>query len=239
MNISGYVYTNKGGRENNEDSVKSFFKDERGIFVLADGLGGHDSGEVASELVCELVFDAFKKIEDVSLYETELPQILENVNDELKKAQAEPNQENMKTTLTALSINGKKGFMCHIGDSRIYHFRNSVIKQKTNDHSVTYMKYLSGDISYKDIYTDEDRSSLLKVLGKDDVKYDASPLDIQEGDAFLLCSDGFWEYVYDEEMLIDLLKSDNPEKWIFNMLLRHAKRVEEGNDNFSVIAVIC
>ena len=99
------------------------------------------------------------------------------------------------------------------------------------------MKYLGGEISYMDIYHDDDRSSLLRALGKQPCKPEANQGTLLPGDAFLLCSDGFWEYVYQEEILADLLKAETPEQWAQTMLLRHIRRTPEGNDNFSLIAV--
>ena len=99
------------------------------------------------------------------------------------------------------------------------------------------MKYLGGDISYLDVYHDDDRSSLLRTLGKPACQPESGQADIRPGDAFLLCSDGFWEFVYDEEMQADLLKAETPEQWVRLMLLRHIRRTPPGNDNFSAIAV--
>ena len=88
-----------------------------------------------------------------------------------------------------------------------------------------------------DVYHDDDRSSLLRVLGKPNAKGDSGEAAVKGGDAFLLCTDGFWEYVYQEEMLVDWLKSAAPEQWAEGMLLRHIRRAPPGNDNFSVITV--
>ena len=77
----------------------------------------------------------------------------------------------------------------------------------TADHSVTYRKFLGGEISYMDIYHDDDRGRLLRVLGKEPCRPEAGGAAAEPGDAFLLCSDGFWEYVYTEEMQADLCKA--------------------------------
>ena len=75
------------------------------------------------------------------------------------------------------------------------------------------MKYLGGEISYMDVYHNDDRSSLLRPLGKLPCKLEAGQARLRSGDAFLLCSDGLWEYVYQEEMLSDLLKAETPKQW--------------------------
>ena len=143
----------------------------------------------------------------------------------------------MKTTAVALRIDRTQAEWAHIGDSRLYYFSGDELQRVTKDHSVSYMKYLGGEISYMDVYHDDDRSSLLRVLGKEKCTIDTDSVELKSGDSFLLCSDGFWEYVYNEEILIDWLKADNPKEWINYMLLRHIQRTPENNDNFSVIAV--
>ena len=88
-----------------------------------------------------------------------------------------------------------------------------------------------------DVYHDDDRSSLLRAMGNPVCTPEGGEGPVQPGDAFLLCSDGFWEFVYNEEMLVDCLKSRTPEEWARRMLLRHIRRTPPGNDNFSLIAV--
>ena len=151
--------------------------------------------------------------------------------------QTVPGQEDMKTTAAALSIHEDTAVWGHMGDSRLYRFSGGALVQFTRDHSVTYMKYLGGEISYMDICHDDDRSSLLRVLGRAPCKPEAAQSETAPGDAYLLCSDGFWEYVYREEILADLLKAETPQTWAESMLLRHIRRVPEGNDNFSLITV--
>ena len=205
MRLSACCYTNQGGRDHNEDSVRCCA--EQGVFVLSDGLGGHGSGEVASALAADILFEGCSA------------------------------QEEMKTTAVALSVAGDLAVWGHVGDSRLYRFSGGALSQETRDHSVTYMKYLGGEISYMDIYHDDDRPSLLRALGKLPCKPEAGQAELRPGDAFLLCSDGFWEYVYQEEVLADLLKAETPEQWAQLMLLRHIRRTPPGNDNFSLITV--
>lgn len=143
----------------------------------------------------------------------------------------------MRTTAVALKLTGDTAVWAHIGDSRLYRFSDGELAEVTQDHSVTYRKFLGGEISYMDVYHDDDRSRLLRVLGKEPCRPEAGSAPVSPGDAFLLCSDGFWEYVYNEEMQADLCKARTPEEWTEFMLLRHIRRVPSGNDNFSFIAV--
>ena len=136
----------------------------------------------------------------------------------------------------ALHLSRGKAAWAHIGDSRLYRFSGGKLAA-TRDHSVTYRKYLGGEISCTVIYHDEDRSSLLRVLGREPCSPETDGCETLPRDAFLLCTDGFWEFVYIEEILIDLLKTRTPEEWAKLMLLRHIRRTPAGNDNFSLITV--
>lgn len=234
MKISAYCYTNQGGRDHNEDSVRWFVRNGRGVFVVADGLGGHGRGEVASALAADVLLEGCLH----GSPDTDgLLELFHQANEAVISEQGKPGQEEMKTTAVALSIDGDRAVWGHLGDSRLYRFSGGTLTHETRDHSVTFMKYLGGEISYMDVCHDDDRSSLLRALGKQPCKPEAGQAHLLPGDAFLLCSDGFWEYVYREEMLADLLKAETPEQWGQSMLLRHIRRTPEGNDNISLIAV--
>ena len=233
MRINAYTYTNKGGRDHNEDSLRA--SAEAGVFVLADGLGGHRSGEVASALAADAIFSGMAR--DASLEEDGLLSLFQSANEELLRQQAQPGREEMRTTAVALKLAEGQAVWGHIGDSRLYRFSGGELAGVTADHSVTYRKYLGGEISYMDVYHDDDRSRLLRVLGKEPCRPEAGRAAVSPGDAFLLCSDGFWEFVYNEEIQADLCKSRTPEEWAEQMLLRHIRRTPPGNDNFSLITV--
>ena len=233
MEIRAYSYSNRGGRDHNEDSLRA--SAEQGVFVLADGLGGHGRGEVASALAVDTLFTAMTQTGELD--GERLLALFQSANEEILRQQAQPDQAEMRTTAVALKLTGDTAVWAHIGDSRLYRFSDGELAEVTQDHSVTYRKFLGGEISYMDVYHDDDRSRLLRVLGKEPCRPEAGSAPVSPGDAFLLCSDGFWEYVYNEEMQADLCKARTPEEWTEFMLLRHIRRVPSGNDNFSFIAV--
>ncbi len=235
MKISAYGYTNRGGRPHNEDRICWAAEENSGIFVVADGLGGHSRGEVASALAAEAILQGCTDREEMT--QTVMEEIFQAANQAVLDGQRIPGQEEMRTTAVALDIRGGKAVWGHTGDSRLYRFSGGKTAFVTGDHSVTYKKFLAGEINAMDVYHDDDRSSLLRVLGKPNAKGDSGEAAVKGGDAFLLCTDGFWEYVYQEEMLVDWLKSAAPEQWAEGMLLRHIRRAPPGNDNFSVITV--
>ncbi len=238
MNLKIHTYTNKGGKSNNEDYLDYFYDDGKGCFILADGLGGHGHGEVASKLIVEAFLSEYKL--DCSVDTESMHHAYEKANSLLLENQRSMNYLNMKTTAVLLRISEDKAIWGHIGDTRLYYISNNELCTVTKDHSVTYKKYLAGEILYSQINQDEDRSSLLNVLGKDTCAPEIIPIpqDIKSGDAFLLCTDGFWEYLNDDEILIDFVKSETPKQWSENMLLRHVKRTKPTNDNFSLIAIM-
>ncbi len=235
MTITAYSYTNQGGRVHNEDSLRLGHGDGREVFVLADGLGGHGRGEVASALAAEAVCRACLSAGEAG--EAALREAFVRANGDILEGQKLPGQEEMRTTAVALWLEGDTALWGHIGDSRLYRVAEGGCTQLTADHSVTYRKFLGGEISRMDVYHDDDRSSLLRVLGRETCSPETASAPLAPGQAFLLCSDGFWEYVYREEILADCLKAETPEQWARLMLLRHIRRTPPGNDNFSLITV--
>lgn len=243
MEITAYLYTNAGGRSRNEDSAGCRIDGGDGIFVLADGLGGHMDGEQASALVVESMLAAWEA-EGGELPAADCRQWLEEsiraANQALLAAQAK-NRSTMKSTVAALVLKDGQAAWAHAGDSRIYHLCRGRLVQVTRDHSVTYKKYLAGEITREAINFDEDRSSLLRVAGDENrcLPESGEPEGgrVYSGDAFLLCSDGFWEYLLDDEILIDFLKADTPEAWAELMLVRALPRMRPGNDNLTLLAV--
>ena len=233
MKVSAYTYTNRGGRDHNEDSLRAAA--DQGVFVLADGLGGHGRGEVASALAVDALFTAMTQAE--ALDGEALLDLFQKANETILLQQGQPGQEEMRTTAVALKLTGDTAVWAHIGDSRLYRFSGGQLAGVTADHSVTYRKFLGGEISYMAVYHDDDRSRLLRVLGKEPCRPEAGQGSVSLGDACLLCSDGFWEYVYNEEMQADLCRARTPEAWAESMLLRHIRRTPPGNDNFSLITV--
>ncbi len=238
MFFQTFAYTNKGGRNNNEDSYECA---ER-IWVLADGLGGHDFGEVASLSAVKKTISFWKKANE-PMDDSSIIRIIESVNADILNLQKENEAASaMRTTLVFAVTDGETLKFANVGDSRFYYFRNNKIIAQTEDHSVSAAVAKLGEIRYEDIRFNEDRNKLLKVIGNSEnlkLKELYIPISVQPGDAFLLCSDGFWEYVYENEMEIDLIKSNSPKEWLKFMAKRILLRTEnKDNDNFTAICVM-
>jgi len=244
VELDVYLYTNEGGRSHNEDSADYHVNGDQGIFAVADGLGGHLGGADASGLVVDELLNAWEE-ESGELSPSDLGQWLSErlrlANQSLLAAQREQ-RNNMKTTAVVLAVKDGQAAWCHVGDSRLYYLACGRLAAVTGDHSVTYKKYAAGEIRRREINFDEDRSSLLRVVGDEDrcLPESGGPESgqVTPGDAFLLCSDGFWEYLFDEEILIDRLKAGSARAWAELMLVRALPRIRPGSDNLTLLAVL-
>ena len=230
-------YSDKGGRDYNEDSVAVFEGEDRVCVIVADGLGGHGGGKTASETASGLMARAFANSPD-PVDEQWLNEIFDSANQAVLYHQTA--RCRMKTTCVALFIRDGGAWWAHAGDSRLYHFVDGALEFCTMDHSVSQMAVLSGEITRAQIRFHEDRTKVLRALGADeDIKADIDYAPVFDGrfHAFLLCSDGFWEYVLEGEMEIDLSKAQTPGEWIGYMTERLEKKVSGKNDNYTAAAV--
>ena len=240
--ITYKLLTDKGDREINEDSIGMTEKDGVSMFALADGLGGHGFGEVASNSVMTSAVECFlDRDNDETLEETICSCFDYSQEMLLKKIKEESKYRDMKTTFVTLMIGEKEVQWGHIGDSRLYYFKDAKLQSRTLDHSVPQMLVATGEIKEKQIRFHEDRNKLLRVMGTEweSPKYVVEKgLDRNENMTFLLCSDGFWEYITEKEMVKTLKKSKTVEEWVLAME-KIVKKNGYGNnmDNYSAVAV--
>lgn len=230
-------YSNIGGRLENEDAYGVYKNRKKYLCAVADGLGGHGGGAKASQTAINTI------LRKINQQELENPkQFLDwfqECNDEVCKLQSV--QCRMKTTLVVLYINDTYASWAHIGDSRLYHFVNGKIEHQTYDHSVSQMAVLRGEITSVEIRGHIDRNKLLRAIGREqNIKIDISEsISLKENQhAFLLCTDGFWEYIYEKEMEEALKEASSAQEWINNMLVYINDRVGKENDNNTAVAVM-
>ena len=233
-----YEYSNKGGRSYNEDAVGHKTEGGSGIFVVADGLGGHALGEVASACVRDTLVDGWSAApEDRASW---LSGMIAKANANVL-ALRESRGKIMKSTVVALTIDEDSAVWAHSGDSRLYCIHNDEIAAITEDHSVAFKKYKAGEIERDEIATDEDQSSLLRVIGNEE-RFEPQVCVFEEKverhDAFMLCSDGAWELLRDEEVLIDYLKSENSKSWAERLLVRMMDRIGPDHDNLTILTLM-
>ena len=229
--------TSPGGRDVNEDALTCV--EERSCFLVCDGLGGHGRGDEASGLVADTFREACKTLADPAAFlGSWFPEAQRRLMEKQRELHAE---RNMKTTAVALVIGKNHAYLGHIGDSRAYVFHRNRITYRTLDHSVCQMLVLSGEIREDEIRHHPDRSILLRVMGIPWEKpmYELSrPLRLKRDQAFLLCSDGFWELIEEKQMCEALAKSDSPDAWLRSMEQTVCRNGENTNmDNYSAIAV--
>lgn len=232
MKISVSNYTSVGKREKNEDAVK-VIKNKNGVLaLLADGLGGMNNGELASELALN---EFLSGIDLNNFSESELIQAVIKANTAVRTLQKSSDQK-MCTTLAALWLVNDKALSCYVGDSRIYQIRSDKIKFQSVDHSVSQIAVLMGEISADEIRGHRDRNKLIRSIGADDtVKPQIDMLSVKEDDAFLLCSDGFWEQIIEQDIVRLRGTYLRPSEWLSDMRSFIEDKVD---DNNSAIAII-
>lgn len=234
------VISDKGMREANEDSI-AVCETENGLLcALADGLGGHGAGEEASRCAVDTAARVFEQ--DAKRDDGLLARCMLAAQEALLQLQILKNRrQDMKTTLVLLHIAGGTARWAHVGDSRLYLFTSTHLAARTLDHSVPQMLAAQGEIRERDIRFHEDRNRLTRVLGIewDSPRHELSaPLALALPASFLLCSDGFWEYIDEREMARALRRSDTPDAWLADMrqtVLRNGRG--QRMDNYSAIGV--
>ena len=239
--LKNFALSHPGGRHINEDAWARDSRDKTYYcFTVADGLGGHGGGDVASKLAVESVVASFRERPFLTRSDLERHILLAHEAIERRKSE-EPVLAGMHTTLVVLVSDSEQALWAHVGDSRLYQFRDGRCVRRTRDHSVPQVMADAGDISESAIRGHEDRSRLLRSLGDEGpprVESVAEPCRLLAGDCFLMCTDGFWEYVLETEMEADLAKSQGPDEWLQLMTIdRLLRRAPPGHDNFTALAV--
>lgn len=198
-----------GQRENQEDSIIQW---ENHLFVLCDGMGGHEKGEVASQTVCQSLATWFESNinPDDPFTDNQLHKAIEYAYQQLDQY-ADGNPKQMGTTLTLLFIHKQGVTAAHMGDSRIYHIRPELgVLYQSRDHSLVYDLFQAGEITYDQMATDPQKNIVTRAMipGKDNrMRPDIIHItDIQPDDFFYMCSDGLLEQMSNDE-LVSILSS--------------------------------
>lgn len=239
--ITYSVYSDVGNRAVNEDSYQVADLGEKMLFVVADGLGGHGRGEMASGLVTEVMNGIFDKKCSIKNFLEESVMVAQDM---LLQRQKELNAKNqMKTTVVALMIDKNKAKWIHCGDSRLYRFYKNSIAERTLDHSIPQMLVRTKDITEEEIRFHPERNIILKVVGTkwDEPEYEVSnKIKLKKCQAFLLCTDGFWEFITEDYMISLLQESSTVDEWL-NSMIDIVKSTGNGKDmdNNTAIAVWC
>lgn len=233
-NIKTNSIHQKGQRDYNED----FFaiNQDQNLYIVCDGVGGSEKGEVASELACTS-FNHFLSQQESINQETLLDALIFTEEEFDKKAASNPSCKGMATTLTVLKINDRQALLGHIGDSRIYHIRNGEILFVTRDHSYVNQLVASGFITEEEAAVHPKRNQITRaIVGTEDpTEIETHTLEnIQDGDYFLLCSDGILEAI-DHHFITQNFKEGTS---IDELRKRIQEKCEKNaDDNFTAVLI--
>lgn len=227
-------------RETNEDNL--YVDKEVGLFIVADGMGGHRAGEVASEMAVRVISSVIK--EKVSEADKKnifsvIKKSISIANDEIyRKSRENPNLNGMGTTTVLALLNKNKFYIGNIGDSRAYLIRNSKITQLTEDHSLVADLVKTGQITKEEARVHPRRNVITRALGtREDIKADIKSINIKEGDYILLCTDGLTDMLRDEEIRDIILSPKNSIQGKCRELINKANE-KGGRDNITVVLIL-
>ncbi|MCH5164788.1 MAG: serine/threonine-protein phosphatase [Clostridiales bacterium] len=236
----------QGGREYNQDYLDLTVDADGACLVVCDGLGSYYGSEVASKTCATKIIESYTEIKKLDKERAVKPEYCQSYVQAAHNCVVDEKERNPKissscTTVACVVTDFNTTVISHIGDTRVYLFKNNTLHFQTKDHSLSQISVDMGKIPLRDIRSDKDQNKLTRVLGSDyfippDCDIYNTPL--APFDAFILCTDGFWEYVYEEEMEADLASSATPEEALAKMEQRLLSRVTKFNDNYSAIVAM-
>jgi len=236
MKFSVFQVSRRGGREKNEDRMGYCYTRESGLFVLADGMGGHPEGEVAAQLALQTIS---------ALYQKEARPLIRNTTEFLSTALMAAHHQILRyasqkgmldtprTTLVACILQGAGATWVHCGDSRLYVVRDAELLTRTRDHS--YLEQQSAAAARSEHIN---RNILFTCLGSPTKPvFDITgPVILQQGDKLLLCSDGLWSSLSDEE-IVNHLAAKGVSDAVPDLVERALRVAGEHSDNVTLLAM--
>jgi serine/threonine protein phosphatase PrpC len=241
LELSSAYVSRVGGRKRNEDACGYWTSDSGCCWVVSDGAGGHGGGDIASRLVVKTVLERFAA-NPVVLGETVVA-LLQSAQEVVMDSRAlEPRAADMHATCVLLLIDRQKGVAVwgHAGDSRAYLFRASKLVFQTRDHSLVQSMIDAGYGNADMIRSHPQRSFLTSAIGNAGellVSVAEEPVELDAGDTFLLCSDGWWESVDEVMMQQDLESAASMDAWLESMAGRVEAMGKDKHDNYTGLAV--
>ena len=242
MQLRMAACTDPGARSGNEDDLRHGRSANGSYAVLADGAGGHSRGEEASRRTVECIEQVLNE-DGVDFSPANLSQIVRMAHTELQQRQSSKRPESrMHTTVVVLWIDTEQrhALWTHVGDSRLYRLRRGRAEQLTQDDSVVQHMVQAGMISAEEARQHPNKNHLLAALGTDgeiEPHTVARPVELMEGDAYLLCSDGWWDGFELKDLESSLGRASAPEDWLHDMQQQVRARAAPRQDNFSAIAL--
>jgi len=210
-----YFLSEIGGKKNQEDFIWPLpgsvtLQDK--VFIVSDGVGGSENGEVASRIISEAVGNALVNKKEAELSAIEVDQFLSDARDVLVEFAREKGlSPDMATTFTLLVLSDTKAFIAWCGDSRVYHIRKGEILYKTSDHSLVNSLVKSGEITEEEANIHPKKNIILRAIKADEsiIETDFHLIEeVKDGDYFMLCTDGLLENITDKDLRFLLTKND-------------------------------
>ncbi len=241
MKFSIFQSSRQGGRKYNQDRVIYAYSRHALLFAIADGMGGHIHGEVAAQIVVQLLADHFneqaRQLIDAPFHflETALRQAHGAI---LSYAEYHQLADSPRTTCVAGIIQHDTAYWAHVGDSRLYFFRQGKLFERTQDHSVVQRLFDQGRINRIQMATHPERNKIYNCLGgldSPDITL-SKRTRLHDGDTLLLCSDGLWGMLSTSEIssIIDVY----PIEQAMHEMMDHAEfRAGENSDNISAVGI--
>lgn len=227
-------------RAGNEDNLHAEADQRHGVFIVADGMGGHAAGEVASAMAVEIVVRQLAGLPDVAAAEVpaRIAGAITVANAAIyERTRREPEKQGMGTTVSALVLGEGRYVIGHVGDSRVYLLRQGVLRQLTRDHSWVQEQVDAGHLSPELARTHPYSNVITRCVGANAaVEPDVFQGELQDGDLFLLASDGLTGMV-DDPLLKRLLEGRPGPGRMVDALINEANR-RGGVDNITAIVVL-
>jgi protein phosphatase len=227
--------TDRGLRRSiNEDAF--FMEDSTGLFAVADGMGGHEAGEVASNMALDTINEYLW--EESNPGSEELLSAISAANTEVyNTAQENPSKKGMGTTVVVALINGRKMDIAHVGDSRAYLIRDGFIERLTEDHSLVAEQVRDGLITEEEAERSPVRNIITRAIGiGPEVEADHRRFELKSGDRVLICSDGLYNMVCDEDILSEVLSEQEPGRACESLI--EMANGNGGKDNITIVMVL-
>jgi protein phosphatase len=228
-------------RNSNEDTVLDYVRAPKlgeplGLMIVADGMGGHQAGEVASKLAVETIFEVMQsylkrndaqdtipamRMDDSPFPDGQANYLATRLQSAIQRANLAIHQYandhpveagNLGTTVACVMIKGNHAVIANVGDSRVYLMRKSELSRVTEDHSLVQHLVENGQIKPEEVYDHPHRSIITRALGySPEVSIDITPLPLASGDRLMVCSDGLWEMIREETEIAQILETaSNP-----------------------------
>jgi len=239
MTVHSFGITDVGlKREKNEDNF--LLNEELNLYVVADGMGGHAGGEVASAIcvntIEEIIGELITEDGTVELIQEKIRYAIRLAGQRIhEQAGRDQGRRGMGTTAVVLVLRGPWAYVAHVGDSRVYLHREGALKQLTEDHSLINETLKAGLITPEEAKNHKMKNIITRSLGyQEDVEVDVQTLELEDGDAFLLCSDGLTGHVEDQE-IEDLLGEPQTERVGRRLVELACSR--GGDDNITLVVV--